>query len=394
MAPDEFLKAIHTIGPFRHPAEGSPFNETLVAEVAIWTAILGVTAALLIIQPKFVEDVEAALKRLARKPVLACVTVGLAALALRLALLPVIPYPVPKYHDEYSYILQAQTFAAGRVANPAHPLWVHFETFHVNMLPTYASMYPPAQATFLAIGQVLTGKPWWGVWLSIGILCACVTWMLQAWMPAPWALLGGLFCLLRYDLFSYWVNSYWGGAAAAIGGALLFGALPRLMRRPRVSLAIIIALALMILANSRPYEGFIFAVPSMVWLLVWTVRKQMWNLRFAKQVVVPAALVLILGSCFMLYYNWRCTGHPTLMPYMLNQATYHISKPFLWQKPNPIPNYHHLVMRTFYCFHELPYAVRARTAWGIQELTEEKFGVYYGFFIWPLLLLFIPAMWQ
>src|SRR5262249_39106479 len=164
---------------------------------------------------------------------LAVVSVGVLALGVRLVLLPILPIPQPVVHDEYSHLLLADTLAHGRLANPPHPMWVHFETFHVNWRPTYASMYYPGHALFLAFGQVLTGHPFWGVWLSGGLMCAAICWCLQGWLPPGWALVGGLVALIRLATFSYWVDSYWGGTVTSLGGALALGALPRIKQKQR-----------------------------------------------------------------------------------------------------------------------------------------------------------------
>lgn len=66
--------------------------------------------------------------------------------------------PVPSFHDEASYLLQAKLFTEGRWKVPSPPLPEFFEQFHVLMTPVMASKYPPGHALLLAAG-VWTGAP-------------------------------------------------------------------------------------------------------------------------------------------------------------------------------------------------------------------------------------------
>jgi hypothetical protein len=334
------------------------------------------------------EAGERALGRLAERPRLAVVAVGLTALAARAALLPILPVPEPAVHDEFSYLLAADTFAHGRLSNPTHPLWIHFETFHVLWHPTYASMYPPAQGLILAFGQAVLGHPFWGVWLSLGLMCAALCWMLQGWLPPRWALLGGLLAVIRLATFSYWANSYWGGAVAAAGGALVFGALPRLKQSPRVPDALLLGLGLAILANSRPYEGLMFSLPAGAALLAWMFGKNRPPLRESfRRVVLPTGLLLGLAAVLMGYYFWRVTGNPWRMPQQVNRETYAVTPYFIWQAPRPVPAYHHSVMRDFYLTRELPLYTASRSLGGVVWQEGVKAVQIWVFYVQPLFTL-------
>src|SRR5271165_344063 len=305
--------------------------------------------------------------------------------------------PTPTIQDEFSYLLLADTFAHGRLTNPPHPLWIHFDTIHVLQHPTYASIYPVMQGLFLAAGQVLLHNPWLGVWLSVALMCAAFCWALQAWLPPFWALAGAALAAVRLGMFSYWINSDWGGVAAALGGALVLGALPRVLRRQRMRDAVILAAGIAILANSRPFEGFVFCVPVAVVLIAWILGAEKFcrrcALRFgrrpsfgklAARVVTPLASALVLAAILMGYYFWRVTGDPLTMPYVAEARQYEVTPLFLWQKVRPAPSYSDDRLRYFFA------------DWSPKPVPEGKRAFYgWAFYLGPILtipLLMLPLV--
>ena len=351
--------------------------------LALWKPSLGET---------IFHKIEESLARFAQRKKLAVCSMFFGIAAIRLAVLPLLPVPVPGIHDEFSYLLQSDTFAHGRLANPTHPMWMSFETFHVNWFPTYSSMYPPAQGFVLAIGQLL-GSPWFGVLLSDAAMCAAILWMLQAWMPARWALLGGVLAALNLGIASYWMNSYWGGAVAGAGGALVLGALARILRRASVGNALLVGLGIAILANSRPYEGLLFCVPAGVWITWWLLGKIKSRDSLSsriRMVFLPLSGCIVLTLAFIGYYNWRLTGNALLMPHVLNTRTYHTTPLFLWEHNKPARTYNNQQFEDFYNGWERE---DYQTTWkDVMGVTAEKVARLGVVLFWPGVLFLLPAL--
>jgi hypothetical protein len=370
-------------------------------EQAVASALVLALLAVLGREPRGGERVFASLEnfgeRLAKRKTLAIFSIAAAAVLLRVALLAAVPIPTPEYGDEFSYLLAADTFAHGRLTNPPHPMWMYFDTIHVLQLPAYMSKYPPAPGFALAAGQVL-GHPWIGVLFSVAAMVAAFVWALQGWLPPPWALLGGLLALLRLGLFGYWINGYWGGAVAAIGGAMVIGAFPRILHRRRSRDAAILGFGVAILANSRPLEGLIFSAPVLAVILVRLLgcRRLCWQ-KTLPRVVAPFCGVMLLCALFMGYYNWRGTGNPLLFPYVVYDRAYLSSSPaLLWQKATAPLHYANAQFDSF--FNGWTYDTwkegRADSLGKAVHLFGRNVGRFVRFFLWPELCVpFLALFW-
>jgi hypothetical protein len=343
-------------------------------------------------RPSDFRKIESFFSRLARRKNLAVLSCGLAVILLRCAILPIVPIPQPSWQDEFSFLLGADTFAHGRLTNPTHPMWIHFESFHILQQPTYMSMYPPGQGLILALGQLL-GHPWFGQLLATALACAAICWMLQAWLPPGWALFGGLLAVLRIGVLSYWVNNYFCASLPAFAGVLVLGVVPRLKRRANLRDAVILAFGAALLANTRPYEGFVFCLPIAIALLVWLLRERRFSTgRLFKQVIVPVSFVLAAAALATSFYFWRVTGEPFQMPYQVNRQTYAIAPYFIWQSPRPWPVYHHPIMQKFYVGFELNDFESGRSVLGFLRRTGHKIFVLWMFYLGPALTIPLFAL--
>ena len=331
------------------------------------------------------DQVEAWVRRLTafRAALLALIlSVGLNA-----ALARFVWWPAPRVHDEFSYLLAADTFAHGRLTNPTHPMWPHLEAIHVLQEPTRTSKYQPGQGLLLALGQKL-GSPVFGLWIGSAAVTLAVFYLLSAWLSTPWALFGSALCVF-HPLILAWSHGFWGASVQATGGSLLLGAASRAVKRPHWNYGFLIGIAVALLAISRPYEGALFTLLTAGTVAVCLLRSG------GRTDAVRALLKLLPGlippmvalACFLGIYNKAVTGNPLTMPYAAYEKTYGNCPLFVWQKAGPLPAYRHPI------FEQMGRVDRGsfnsqRTAQGfLKAAVRDKLGVVFYEFTWMWLLL-------
>jgi hypothetical protein len=363
------------------------FLETALAGVAVLCVYRGWVPK---VTPQFqVVRAWRAWAKLAQRRKTAVVVVFFSALAIRAALLPLLPVPHPVVTDEFSQLLLADTLAHGRLTNPTHPMWVHFESIHIIQKPTYNSDYFPGPAAILALGM-LAGHPWIAVWVLCAAMCAALCWMLQAWVPPAWALFGALLAMLRFDIASYWINSYYGGCLAALGGALVLGAYPRFLKKPSLLLSLVIALGVIAVGYARPFEGLGVSVPVLVALAI-AFRKQLrvyW-------MCVPAAVLIVAAVGALLLYCKAVTGDPLRTPYAANQAAYGWPLGLPWFQARDVK----LPLVELQRYYDYEREAHDRNSSFIGELKHStlKAQTLWRFYFGPALsipLVMLPAVWR
>ncbi len=327
--------------------------QSLTIELVFLTGLIPISLFCPQVATDRLKSVSQWFNKIANQQKLAVALIGFLAFVSSALATQVLGTPLPTVGDEFSYLLAADTFSQGRLTNPTHPLWHHFETFFVIHEPTYMSKYPPAQGMILALGKLIGGHPIVGVWISSALACAALCWMLQAWVPPRWAFLGGLIMVARIGIFGYWAQSYWGGMMPAFGGALLFGALRRIIQSARVLDSALLGLGLAVLANSRPMGGLIVSVPCAAIFLIWLAKKNS-KIHFQKRLraMAPVALIVILTGLFMLYYNFKITENPLKLPYQAYGEKYSAVPHFLWQPLPKTPRYRYEEMQQIHVVYQ------------------------------------------
>lgn len=174
----------------------------------------------------------------------------------------------------------------------------------------------------------------------------------------------------------------------ALGGALVLGALPRIRSSQRPRDAILMAIGFVLLASSRPYEGFVFSLPIVVAILFWIHRGRAQSLSISlRRIVLPLAAVMVVAGVGMTYYFWRVTGNPFHMPYQVERESYSVAPYMLWQHLRPVPSYRHLEFARMYAQDDAKHFELVRTPYGVAIFAVLKLVRMWAFFLGPALSL-------
>jgi 4-amino-4-deoxy-L-arabinose transferase-like glycosyltransferase len=215
----------------------------------------------------------------------------------------------PQYHDEHSYLIQAQLVARGKLWLPAHPLADFFDSFELISQPVYALMYFPGAAAMFA-PLVWLHLPFWVMpaviaGLVAGFVFRIVTELLDAIAGAVAVVM--LASTTTYRLLAIMAMS---GMPLVLLGLAGTWAWLRWRRRANPVWAAAIGAFLGWAAITRPLDALCFAIPIGLAML----------LRFSRTTprrAAASALALIVGAAPFLavqaVFNHAVTGRWTRM---------------------------------------------------------------------------------
>jgi len=228
----------------------------------------------------------------------------------------------PAYHDEYSYLFQAETFLAGRLWLPSHETQPRlFDQMHVLNEGRFASRYYPTTGLWIA-PFLKIGHPYWGHWLAGALTAMLIFGCGRELSGNAVGFLAGLFVAISpgMGIFSNLLLAHH-PTLAALSGFLFF--FLRLLRTHSTFDAFCAGTGLAIAMLGRPMTALGFSLPCGVWFACWLLKNKL-ALPNAKRmkIFIGMGLPIFLGLFLMFGYNKTLTGSGWKMPYQLYTDLY------------------------------------------------------------------------
>ena len=221
---------------------------------------------------------------------------------------------VPISIDELVQLVQAKTFAAGRLWQASSPTPEFYSVLNmVDANGRYYGQFPPGGPSMLAVG-VLLGAPW-----LVGPVCGAIS-VAAFWSyvrivePRPGVAVGAviLFALAPFAVFM--AGSHMNHVPTLMWLTLAMAAMARVMTsgRPAPAFAFANGIALGCAATIRPVDAVAFALPAGVWYLARALGS-----RACWRDALAAGVGVAVPFAAMMWVNAHTTGEPLLFGYQV-----------------------------------------------------------------------------
>ena len=234
----------------------------------------------------------------------------------------------PAYHDEYSYLLQAESYLDGHLSYLIHETHPElFSQFHVVNETRFASRYFPATGLVVALGLKL-GNPYWGHWICGALTTIFIFLAGRELSGYRTGLFAGLFCALSPAL-ALFGNLLLAHHPTLLGLSSFLYFYLRMWRIKSVKMGILAGVGLSFAMLSRPMAAAGFALPMGIVLLANLIRPVKWigdestpSRGSVLKLNLAVGLPIIVGLLILLPINKAVTGDALKLPYSQFQEVY------------------------------------------------------------------------
>ncbi len=229
------------------------------------------------------------------------------------------PLP-PAYHDEYSYLFQAETFLAGRTWSPSFPQrpeW--FDQMHVLNEGRFASRYFPGAGLWMAPFLAL-GNPWLGQQLAHAIAAVLLFWIGCELKDTATGLVAGILLGLSPGLLLF-SNLLLAHQPTLVGLLLFVWSFLRMKRTGSGVSALMAGVGLTYAMLCRPMTAAGVGLPFGIEFVWWLVRGRVKpSSRLYRALLL--GMPIVIGLAMLFFYNRSITGNGLTTPYQLYTDLY------------------------------------------------------------------------
>ncbi len=165
----------------------------------------------------------------------------------------------PKFHDEFSYLIQMRMLAKGHLWMPAIPLPDFFDTFYVFVTPVYASMYFPG-AAIMYVPALLLHLPYFIAPLVASGICAALLYLIFTEILDGASGILAVLILLSMGMFRMMSIMLMAQTPTLLLGLAMTWAVLRWRRENQTRWMVILGIAAGWAAITRPADALCFAI--------------------------------------------------------------------------------------------------------------------------------------